>query len=241
MRIKLVFFIIFFCITSANSAVELDGVDDFIDNGSVGIVGFPDPAVGVSLWFKPQTSEEAVLWSAVHVNGSDFDSNYEIFTQGDNSIRCTVEGDNVDSSNNFILNEWNHVAAYFSNSEITIWLNTVKTSGSEGRGVEALTNTTWGAKRYAEGSGGYQSFFDGEIDDGRMYNRPFTDQEIEILYKSRARVPITDLLVVWLKMDEGEYGLSASSSTFINSGSTGSENNGEGRSNPVWRGSILRR
>lgn len=84
-----------------------------------------------------------------------------------------------DSPNPIPVNTWTHVASTYNGAQLTIWINGVRV------GTRAITGTTCtnneplavGAKN-AVSKGLLEAFFDGNLDDVRVYSRVLTSTEI---------------------------------------------------------------
>jgi hypothetical protein len=91
----------------------------------------------------------------------------------------------LDSTVAIPTNTWTHVASTYNGSRLTVWINGVR------RGSMAVTGRTCsnnrplavGAKNYPEG-GFLEAFFDGRMDDIRIYRRALTATEIAGLQPS---------------------------------------------------------
>lgn len=98
---------------------------------------------------------------------------------------CTTPSwQNLDSDVVIPTNTWTHVAGTYDGSALTVWINGVRA------GSRAITGATCrndrplavGAKNYPAGSP--EAFWDGQLDDVRIYNRALSDAEIRALLPS---------------------------------------------------------
>jgi hypothetical protein len=130
------------------------------------------------------------------------------------------------------LNTWTFVAARYNGTEMQVFVN------GQSDGTFSLTgamDTTTGIAAIGiMGSSGF-FYFNGDIDDARVYNRALTDTELLNLYQSSSRLVITDGLKAWHKLDDGIDGATASGATAKDS--SGNGNTGTPTNSPVWRAS----
>ena len=100
---------------------------------------------------------------------------WEIFMGGGNWQNTTVLVD---------INAWQHVAVVFGTSEVKFYKN--------GELVASLLFSGFGSTVYpltiGNSAGGWNEFFDGIIDDVRIYSRALSDSEIQELYNEGGTV-----------------------------------------------------
>lgn len=84
-----------------------------------------------------------------------------------------------DSPSPIPVNTWTHVASTYNGSQLTIWVNGVKVGSRAITGATCTNNEPLavGAKN-AVTKGLLEAFFDGNLDDVRVYNRVLTATEI---------------------------------------------------------------
>jgi hypothetical protein len=140
-------------------------------------------------------------------NGRDF--KLAVFSDGRLKVRLNGV-DKVQTPVGLIsADEWYHAAATYDGTTIRLYVNGQE-KGSEKvlLNTAALTSTIGRLDR--EGS-----YFDGIIDDVRIYNRALSDEQVKALYQSGA---VTEGLVGWWKLDEPEGTAAADSSGSGNKG-----------------------
>jgi hypothetical protein len=117
---------------------------------------------------------------------------------------------------------------YFNGVEQTLtFAQTIPTSIPANNGL-----LTIGA---LELGGVYSRYFDATIDDFRIYNRPISLSEIASISSSRIRLNITDGLVAYWRLDNGNDGAPAGGATVIDSSGNGVTGTPVG--SPLWTAS----
>lgn len=81
----------------------------------------------------------------------------------------------------------------------------------------------------------FDDYANGSIDDVRIYNRVLTATEMATLGKSRTRYRLTDGLVGYWPMDDGNIGTTSTGATVLDRSQN--TNNGTPTNGPVWEGS----
>lgn len=79
-------------------------------------------------------------------------------------------------------------------------------------------------------------YLEGIVDDVRFYNRQLSSQEMASIALSRSRIAITDGLIGWWKLDEGDDGATATGTNIVKDYS-GQGNHGSPVNDPQWRAS----
>jgi hypothetical protein len=162
--------------SKSNSAFVFDGVDDYIEiSNSQGIN--LSTQISISFWAKFES-------------GSPYYYPYHIIEkhgcwglgQRENDLACgisTTIGDFNVWVNNFEFNKFHHIVMTYDGSKLSCYLNGVLKGSIPASGlIKTNTNKVFIGK-YTLG-GDY--FFDGTIDNIRIYDRALTSQEINALY-----------------------------------------------------------
>jgi hypothetical protein len=133
--------------------------------------------VTISAWIYPATDKASCIVNKKYDsqnNGFDFRtySNRKLFFRiGDGTANKTAYSD----SNILILNSWQHVAVVYNGSEVKFYVNgQLKSIRSMTGRIATNTNALYLGK--------YQSsvlYFDGKLDDVRIYNRSLTPYQIK--------------------------------------------------------------
>ena len=158
------------------NALSFDGVDDYVDAGSDSSLNITN-AITIEAWVKP-----------VNLTGSHhfiFKSlNYQVRTQ-DNKLRFVYQStDNVwhgyeTDADVFALNVWHHIVIthiYENGNSTKLYINGENVSGTWYAG-NGNTPTKTSGNSLLVGKGG-ADFFNGAIDEVRVYNYARTAEEI---------------------------------------------------------------
>ena len=167
-------------------ALNFDGDDDYIDIGESAVLE-PASVVSISTWFKRDGVQDT--WVPLFQYG-DVDTDpygayaFQFNNTADDDItfKISTSGASTEMTANTTINdgEWYHIAGTYDGSDMRVYINGAETnstgkSGSlDGYGAIGLRIGT------QVGSGRY---FDGVIDDVRVYNRVLSAEEISRLYE----------------------------------------------------------
>jgi hypothetical protein len=207
---------------SIGSALELDGIDDY--------VGIPDHSSfneikTINFWFKPAdtfttTAKTTQMIMAKRKVSSDW-SGFIIGIQGDaggqggrvfltNDIGSTTANTGCEFQT-FFADIWYHVAFVYDAVASRIYIDGVdKTIESDD--IACLTDYAaplWIGKPYG---GGSEEYFNGTIDEIRIYSRSLAADEIKAQYERRKYTFMEPSIII--DVEEGKY---MDSGTFISS------------------------
>ena len=183
--------------TYNNSWLSFDGVNDYVRNeDGITIVGNQT----VSLWIKPYESGRN---QQIFMNSPASESRFCVsLKSGLEVVGGFYNGSDTiakKSSTPITLNTWNHIVYNFDGGTIgTMYLNGVLQSGSETVGT-----STGGMIIGARGT--TADYFNGIIDEVRIYNKSLSQSEITEIYSSGriANSSLTsDGLVLWYSFNE---------------------------------------
>ena len=172
----------------ANGAMSFDGVTDYIDCGDLSTrIGKNN--ITYSLWVKPNTSGHnttAVYDFDTFMGKADtlYSGDLSVGYRSDNKVRVYYEnlstGSYIDSINPIVINEWTHVTVTTNSSSVSLYIDgLLNATGSiatnfviNKMGIGSAVADTW------------CTYFNGSIDDVRIYNRALSQAEITLLYNS---------------------------------------------------------
>lgn len=185
-----------------NRAFEFDGINDNINYGDNFDLGLSD--FTVSVWtkvdeykgLKPNTSTRGayIINKGLTKYGTPSRSGYGIIAMSlnnENTFGFYVGGNDqvymTRAANNFNINEWYHVVGVKEGNIISLYVNGVKIDElSIPSSLDTDTNIPFAIGSQdklgmdAEGT----TYFDGKIDNIKIYDRAFTPQEISDLYNN---------------------------------------------------------
>jgi hypothetical protein len=160
------------------SAVEFDGDGDYIDIGNDEIFDLTEE-VTLALWINPNN-----LLNGQHTQWlGKGDHTYAIKHHENNSVEFFVyEGTwnavQYPDSDNSWNGEWRHVAGTFDGSDLLIYVDGEEVaSESYSGGIETRDHNV----RIGENSESTGRYYEGKIDDARIYSRALTADEIRMI------------------------------------------------------------
>jgi len=162
----------------SGTCLKFDGVDDNVDCGNNTSLDIID-AITISVWIKPTTLVRSEL---VH-KGQDTVDGYELILRETGQIwfrtSATNPSTNTTSTLNVSANNWWHVAVYRDSSgNAKIYIN----GQEKGSGVNMQAPKTNVRKLYICGLVAAYSYYNGLIDDVRVYNKALSSSGIDQEY-----------------------------------------------------------
>lgn len=164
------------------SALVFDGLNDWV---TVNDAGALDLATGMTLeaWVYP-TANGGGSWRNVLMKERSGGEVYNLYANVDTNapavyvVRAAQSGTPLDArgTSQLPLNAWSHLAATFDNSTLRVYVNGVQVGS---RLVSGPLLDSSGALRIG-GNSVWGEFFQGRIDEVRVYNRALTPAEIQI-------------------------------------------------------------
>ncbi|MDD5750130.1 MAG: LamG domain-containing protein [Candidatus Pacebacteria bacterium] len=178
-------------------ALSFDGTDDYVNLGDTGNLN-GSPGITISAWVYPKsTANQTILQRGNSATGVT--NAYSLFLYATDEIRFRVSTVSTGSGTSAVLettnspitnlNQWYHVIGIYSDSDDTmrIYVNGVQRSSSN---VSASGLLVDGADDRKIGNvvASPNIFFNGLIDDVRIYNYALTAQQIKTLYNQGSSV-----------------------------------------------------
>ena len=160
-----------------------DGVDDYVNAGNAASLNITN-AITISAWvFKKNNSITGhVLGKRTATTG------YFLYDASETTMIFTVKIGGVSKSattnSQTFLNNWNHVVGVYNGSNVIIYVNGIKQTlmSSITGNIDSNTNSL-----FVGSYDGTVQFFDGSIDEVRIFNRALNATEIKRLYE-RTRI-----------------------------------------------------
>ena len=176
------------------SAAGFDGVDDYIDVGEDPMFEVPLP-VSVAAWAKLDNfDEDGVIFRANNENGRYNgywlffqNSNQKVqFSYGDGGGTDSTSRRTIESSSSLLPGQWYHLVGVIrGETDMDIYIDGVEDSGPySGTGGALFYDPTPGLKHVIglDDDGGSPEWFNGAIDDVRVYGRALSASEVQQLY-----------------------------------------------------------
>lgn len=183
---------------------DFDGSDDYV---TVASPGLPTADFTYAAWvYLDANSDETIFMSGESSGGTDeFRLMFSTGTCGGAGLLCVIlngSGSSINGATTVSTSTWTHVAITRSASAVTLFVNgKIDGSGTDSSTLSFGTcNLIIGMDADGTSSGCTSSagnWFDGKIDDARVYNRALSNQEIRSL-SNWAPGPVLQ----W-KLDEG--------------------------------------
>jgi hypothetical protein len=162
-------------------ALSFDGIDDYVEIPDSASLRVPDPSVTVSVWvnrFSHDANYEGIItkWEQV--------GNFKGFlmqSMVDGSIRFLIGNGPTHSRATAVItdNEWVHLLGTYDGSTIKLFKNGVLVSSVSFGGGTYTTNPVEIGRRIH----GATAYFNGLIDEVRIFNRALSEEEIKFLYQ----------------------------------------------------------
>lgn len=176
-------------------ALEFDGSDDYINAGAPSDVNWGSGDGSVSAWVKTSADFSSVYGVVVingagqggqkryvlHLSGAGGETNYPRFDIDDNSSLKKVVGDAAINDG-----EWHHLVGVRDSNSLRLYVDGVAMTPTDITGSGDIDDTeglTFGATNNGEGGRGNGQWFDGLIDEVRIYNRALSADEALQLYR----------------------------------------------------------
>ena len=170
--------------------LSLDGVDDYVDLGTAASLELStNGQATIAAWIKMAAGKNH---NSIVTKGEWKDA-YSLLIKGDTTpkdLLWTGNDTSVFSSNSISPNVWTHVAVVIDGDLTTFYINgLVDGAASQDRGsaIDGTTNSVCiGREQYSGSLPAGRWFFDGQLDDVRIYATALTQSEIQDIVVSSA-------------------------------------------------------
>lgn len=209
------------------NAITLDGIADYI---TVPNDAELEPSnITVSAWVKPTGSGNRVICSNYRSAGSQSNGwrlmltssgvQFQILNEP-NYGTASLSGSSIENGN------WHHVVGTFDGTSVKLYYDGVLETTTAFAYTPAYISNAFRIGSILTNSG-EAYFFDGAIDDVRMYNRALSDLEVAGIYNSTLAAPPSDFVAEWLFDSDGGETLGNHDATEVGSPTyaSGKENN----------------
>ena len=181
-------------------ALELNGVNDYVDCGADPSLDITTGEITIAAWVKIDVFGD---WDGIVTKGITGPSTYAMQMWSDGSLRCCIGcggapgGGLWDANTKMVAGEWLHVAYTYDGSTLRFYINGIKDS-QEVAVLLQFQNNSESLTLGCDFEGG-DEYFDGVMDDVRVYNRGLTEEEIRQIMegKDAAVSPSGKLAVTW--------------------------------------------
>ncbi len=174
-------------------ALQLDGVDDYVDCGNPSVLDFGTGDFTISAWINMTATERGTVYAKGGDNSGGIRYTFAM-GEGNNDGKMTLTTDDdstkVQAMGGTIVNDgaWHHVVAMRSGTDLLVYVDGVLDGTNtvpEGYDLSGTSqaNALIGAITDARDATGatLEKFFAGIIDDVRVYNRALSAEEVLFL------------------------------------------------------------
>lgn len=213
----------------ANMAYEFDGIDDYmnVDHNSLQDLDLMT-GISISVWVNPTVLPTTGLAAIVTKWHGFTNEQFGIFMDGGNNMVGIrqVNSNGISDNANMTTNTWYHVVFTFDKTtgEHKVFVNNIntltQTITNPYNNTTATTSLSFGAQANVMNGGPASPtrFFNGKIDDIRIYNRVLNTNEIDSLYHLDEPVCLGFEADVTSTMDASSSVASDGSFSFITTG-----------------------
>ena len=159
----------------SGDALSFDGIDDYVDMGNPSNLQ-PDN-VSLSVWFKTGATDGMILRKRLCGYG------LQVLSSGEISFwiyNITATKFMATSPKAYNDDKWHHAVGVYDGASVKLYLDGILVSTASA-GTIVYKNGAIAAGRDGDFSG---SYFNGLIDDIRIYNQALNDQQVQYLYNS---------------------------------------------------------
>ena len=179
---------------NSNSAYFFDGIDDFINCGSILDVSSQD-TISISAWIYPQQ---------ISTNNNYSGLGFGKKTSGTLQLRVRTDADprfqahhasaleknstSIKGDSTFNYNKWYHLVAIYSDKNVELYIDGIAQSFKGGHDIPHLSKIPQNSVfrvGLSFANNDVPKFFHGKLDEVRVYNRGLTEQEIDSLYNGQ--------------------------------------------------------
>lgn len=165
--------------------LDFDTTNDYVTLGSSPHLDLVD-SFSISFWMYPTLSGGTKTQAFIYKRNSLNNYPWGVVSETSNKVRLFSNAGSdasFTSSTSYTLNAWNHIVATRTGTSVAIYINGVQS----GTGTLALgsSNPTADTIIGAQNFGTLGSYFSGNIDDIRIYNRVLQPSEVKTLSLSR--------------------------------------------------------
>ncbi|MBE7444943.1 MAG: LamG domain-containing protein [Planctomycetia bacterium] len=175
-----------------NNALFFDGVNDYVEVPNSESIN-PSKAVTVSAWIypiAPGQSQDSKIISKRHQTLSN--DNYSLGFTSTNRPQARVivgGGPKIINGPVLSLNAWHHLVGVYNGSTLKLYVNGVEVASTTAAG--SIDSSTHPLRIGTRAFDPADRYFQGNIDDVRIYSLALSDQEVQDLHRSAEMVTVS--------------------------------------------------
>jgi len=160
-------------------AIRLDGIGDFVDFGVP--ENWPSGAASRTLCAWAQTSSVQSGWRVIAAYGSPVTAQAAGLVMNGTSLYASGYGSDVSLDNFWAVEEWHHASLTYDGATVRLYADGVEVASGQ-----RTWNTTITVARIGRQVNEAPEFWDGMVDDVRLYDEALSAEEIAWLAGKRA-------------------------------------------------------
>ena len=158
-------------------SVEVDGVNDYIDLPTLGFTRASGEPLTVTAWIKPSSNTigRGVIFGSRNGSGSGDLFKIEVNNSNQYVFEYDSTGNGGIATGSSISTGWAHIAAIYDGSDIILYINGLEVSRNTGNPNAAIDQDNYQIGKRSDSN---TEYFDGNIDDLRLYNKALSQDEV---------------------------------------------------------------
>lgn len=159
-------------------ALSFDGIDDYIDVGNDSSLNITD-SITIIAWIYPKSADKGTIVAKNPPYYFAFGSIWGLQQRVGAAVSIPGGWSSISGNGTIPINKWSHIAMTYNGSTIKVYLN-----GKEDGSVPATGLMTVGGDtvKIGWGSPGFNQYFNGLIDQVRIYEQALTTAQIKQIY-----------------------------------------------------------
>ncbi len=168
-----------------DQAIDLDGAGDFISIDDPKDIPIGDDTYAIEAWFFADTTGAKGIIGWGNWGSGNMVNALRLMGNG---FRHYWWGADLDWATNEITGEWHHIIAQYDGTTRSLWFNgEMITSDSPAAHNATLVDVNIGV------TNNRSEFFDGRIDELRLYNRALTEEEVQQNFETEVKIAVANL------------------------------------------------
>ena len=172
------------CLSPCQAAIEFDGTNDYISTGIQDESKYDLTKFSISAWIKVDNSDPGFTKAILAKETGGTADGYAL-GQYNNQWIFWISGNSITSSTGWILGQWKHLVGTYDGTSMKLYLDGVQIGTTIAATMVNNDDEVTIGRWIREGAP--ERYWDGAIDDIRIYNKALSIEEIEQIYKSHKK------------------------------------------------------